>query len=53
MGNNKAKNEEVTSLVKKYKLNREQQRKLHDYITGEGYSRSQIDGIIKTGEYLN
>ena len=52
MGNNKTKNEEVTSLVKKYKLNREQQRKLHDYITGENYTRSQIDKIIKTGEYL-
>ena len=51
-GNNRAKNEEVKSLVKKYGLDKENQRKLHDYITGEGYSRSQIEDIIKTGEFL-
>lgn len=52
MGNNRKQNQEVTSLVKKYKLNKEQQRKLHDYITGQGYSRAEIEKIIKTGEYL-
>lgn len=52
MGNNRTKNEEVTSLVKKHKLNRNQQRKLHDYITGENYTRKEIEGIIINKEYL-
>ena len=45
-GNNKKKNEEVTSLYKKYKLNKDQQREIHDIITGQGYSRKEIEQII-------
>jgi hypothetical protein len=52
MGNNGAKNEEVKSLVKHYKLDKVNQRKLHDYITGQNYDYSTIEKIIKSGEYL-
>jgi hypothetical protein len=52
MGNNGSKNEEVISLVKKYRLDKINQRKLHDYITGQNYSRAEIEEIIKNGEYL-
>ncbi|KAF2515833.1 hypothetical protein E0W68_12850 [Flavobacterium salilacus subsp. salilacus] len=51
MGNNRAKNEEVNSLSREYKLSDSEQRELHDYITGQGYSRSEIEEIIRTGEY--
>lgn len=52
MGNNGTKNEEVTSLVKKYNLDKINQRKLHDYITRQNYSRSDIEKIIRNREYL-
>ncbi len=52
MGNNRAANEQVTSLVKKYGLSRVKQRQLHDCITGQNYSRAEIEGIILRGDYL-
>ena len=52
MGNNGVKNEEVTSLVKKYNLDKINQRKLHDYITGQNYNRAEIEKIIRNREYL-
>lgn len=50
-GNNQAQNQQVNSLVKKYKLSREEQRKPHDRISGEGYGYKEIEEIIKSKDY--
>ena len=43
---NQAQNKEFSYLVKKYGLNKKQQRMLHDEITKEGYGKSEIEAII-------
>jgi RHS repeat-associated protein len=50
-GNNQFQNKQVQSLVKKYKLDKNQSRQLHDYISGEGYSYKEIEKIVQDGEY--
>ena len=45
-GFNTKKNSEVTSLYKQYKLTKEQQRKIHDIITGRDLTRKQIEQEI-------
>ncbi|UYZ62537.1 RHS repeat-associated core domain-containing protein [Hymenobacter weizhouensis] len=45
-GDNTKINEQVTSLVKKYKLDRNEQRQLHDQITGRGLTRKEIGAEI-------
>ena len=52
-GNNQAQNKQVRDIVNKYGLNREQQRKLHDEITGQNYGYREIEEVarqIKNGE---
>ena len=46
-GDNRKKNEEVQSLYKKYGLNKDQQRRVHDIITGQGLSRKEIEKVVK------
>lgn len=40
--NNQRQNEEFQAVVTKLKLNKEQARKLHDEISGEGYGYQEI-----------
>ena len=49
-GDNTKINEQATSLFKTYGLNKKQQRDVHDLITGQGYTRKEIESIIR--EYL-
>jgi hypothetical protein len=49
-GNNTKKNQEVHSLYKQYHLNKDQQRDIHDLITGHGFTRKQIEAVIR--DYL-
>ena len=46
-GNNQAQNKQVRDIVTKYKLNKEQQRKLHDEISGQNYDFHTIEDIAK------
>lgn len=46
-GDNTKKNQEVESLYTKYGLSKDDQRKVHDMITGKGLSRDQIERVIK------
>ena len=41
-GNNQAQNKQFRDVVKKLKLNKEQQRELHDEITGQNYGYQEI-----------
>lgn len=41
-GNNRAQNKQFRDVVKKLKLNKEQQRELHDEISGENYGYQEI-----------
>lgn len=45
--NNKAQNEQVASLVKKYQLTKEQRQRLHVEVTKQGYSYHEVEQIIK------
>jgi hypothetical protein len=49
-GNNKDQNEQTNSLSKKYGLDKDAQRKLHDRISGGDYSYRDIEDII-LGEF--
>ncbi|WP_339099603.1 hypothetical protein IGL98_001362 [Enterococcus sp. DIV0840] len=46
-GNNQAQNKQVRDIVKKYKLNKKQQRQLHDEITGQGFDYHEIEEIAE------
>ena len=46
-------NEEVVSLVKNFQLSKEQQRRLHDEITGKHLTRAEVETIIKDLFNLN
>lgn len=46
-GDNSKKNKEVTSLYTQYKLTKEEQRAVHNLITGKHLSRDQIEKVIK------
>ncbi|WP_243014610.1 RHS repeat-associated core domain-containing protein, partial [Brevibacillus borstelensis] len=45
--NNQAQNKQVRDIVTKYKLNKDQQRKLHDEISGQNYDFHTIEEIAK------
>jgi len=45
--NNQAQNAQVRAIVSKHKLNKAQQRKLHDEITGQHYDYHTIDVIAR------
>lgn len=45
--NNQDQNKQVRDLVNKHDLTKEEQRTLHEYITGEGYGYHEIEEIIK------
>lgn len=46
-GNNQAQNKQVRDIVKKFKLNKKQQRQLHDEITGQGFDYHEIEEIAE------
>ena len=50
-GNNTKKNQEAESLYKEFGItDKDQQRKIHDLISGKGYDRPKIKEVIE--EYL-
>ncbi|MEN9918316.1 MAG: hypothetical protein RL662_752 [Bacteroidota bacterium] len=46
-GNNQVQNKQVRDLVNKYRLTKDEQRTLHDYISGQGLGYHDIEQIIK------
>jgi hypothetical protein len=46
-GNNQAQNKQTRDVANKYKLNKEQQRQLHDEVTGQNYTYKEIEEIAK------
>ncbi|HEY0652117.1 MAG TPA: hypothetical protein VGD65_03275 [Chryseosolibacter sp.] len=47
LGDNTKKKEEVKSLYKQYQLTKDDQRAIHDMITGKDLERSDIEKVIK------
>jgi hypothetical protein len=45
--NNKAQNDQTDSLAKKYNLTKDQQSRLHNEVTKQGYKYYEIEQIIK------
>ena len=46
-GNNQAQNKQTRDAANKYKLNKDQQRQLHDEVTGQNYTYKEIEAIAK------
>ena len=46
-GNNGAQNDQVTALVKKYKLSEPERRRLHDDISGQDCSYAEIEEFVR------
>ena len=46
-GNNQAQNKQTRDAANKYKLNKDQQRQLHDEVTGQNYTYKEIEQIAK------
>ncbi|WP_460017782.1 hypothetical protein, partial [Lactovum odontotermitis] len=46
-GNNQSQNKQFNDIIKKYKLNKAQQRTLHEEITGQGMGYHEIEEIAR------
>lgn len=46
-GNNQAQNKQTRDISNRYKLDKDQQRELHDEITGQNYTFKEIEEIAK------
>lgn len=49
--NNQAQNKQTNDAAKKYKLNKQQERELHDAVTGQNYGYKEIERIAKEIKY--
>ena len=45
-GNRTIQKEQFETLVKKYNLNKQERKILHDYIHGQGYGYHEIEEVI-------
>lgn len=44
-GNNIVQNKQFKAVVREFKLNKDQTRELHEYITGQGYSYQELRDV--------
>jgi len=45
--NNQSQNKEIDYLAKKYKIDKDTRKKLHNEITGQGFPKSIVEEILR------